>query len=593
MPICISSEEPYPRWFGNEILGHEKDEINREYIDAGLFGFCDSHDTRRLIGIVEDVTIDADKKMRGMVRFGAHPDASWLKSDILSGVRKGISVGYRVDHMTLVEADEENWDYTYRVDRWTPMEASTVAVPADPTVGAGRDASREAFDVEVNIPEHLKPRMRAGDGTMSDKEKGGAPSPQSGPTADEVRATEQQRTNDIVALATENGVLDRVGELLTLSKADAGLKILEWKRTATPPKPVVTDVHNREGDKPWPSFSEFMRCVKRAADGKIDARLHGTMEQRGIATGMGIGNDSDGGFAVPEQFAQGIVTRAFEGGKILKYVNRIPVTGNQYHLTLVDETSRATGSRWGGIRGYRIGENDTPTASKPKLRRATLDVTKKLAVVAYVSEEQLQDAPATDTILEQAMSEELTFCLEREIWEGIGGGEAIGVMNSGALVTCSKKAAQTAATFVAENATAMNARLHSRSHTSAAWFIQQQVLNQLPLMVIGTQPVWLPPTGLVGSSPFGTLLGKPVEVVEYASALGTLGDVGLFDFQQYALGEKSLSQLLRSIHVRFLQGEEAFRLTHRNDGTPMWNAPLTPFKGADTTSPFVVVETRA
>ncbi|NDC55741.1 MAG: hypothetical protein EBZ69_02855, partial [Alphaproteobacteria bacterium] len=33
---------------------------------------------------------------------------------------------------------------------------------------------------------------------------------------------------------------------------------------------------------------------------------------------------------------------AFETGQVLSRVNRIPVSGNQYHMNLVDETSRTT-----------------------------------------------------------------------------------------------------------------------------------------------------------------------------------------------------------------------------------------------------------
>lgn len=406
------------------------------------------------------------------------------------------------------------------------------------------------------------------------------------------------RAQELAALARDGGMPEKAAEWIVngttveaaRSEVLASLRKAAAERAPmSPAAPVVTDVQNREEQKPWGSFTEFSRAVKRAADGVLDPRL---AAQRGIATGMGIGQDSDGGFLVPEQFAQGIVTRAFDGGAILSRVNRIPVSGNQYHMSLVDETSRATGSRWGGIRGTWIGENDTPTASKPKVRRATLDVTKKLAVLAYVSEEQLEDAAATDTMLTQAFTEEVTFMTEAAIWEGTGVGQPLGIMNSSALVSVAAEAGQAADTLVAGNVTKMNARLWGRSNANGAWFIQQQLLSQLPLLTIGNMPVYLPPSGLAGASPFGTLLGKPVFVVEYASAIGDVGDIVLADFSQYALGDKARNAIARSMHVRFVQGEEAFRLVYRVDGLPMWNAALTPFKGSDTVSPFITLAAR-
>jgi hypothetical protein len=44
--------------------------------------------------------------------------------------------------------------------------------------------------------------------------------------------------------------------------------------------------------------------------------------------------------------------------------------------------------------------------------------------------------------------------------------------------------------------------------------------------------------------------------------------------------------------VRFINDEMCYRLTWRLDGQPIWNKPLTPFKGTNTTSPFVALATR-
>jgi hypothetical protein len=43
------------------------------------------------------------------------------------------------------------------------------------------------------------------------------------------------------------------------------------------------------------------------------------------------------------------------------------------------------------------------------------------------------------------------------------------------------------------------------------------------------------------------------------------------------------------MHVAFTTDETAFRAVYRVDGAPMWRVALTPFKGANTLSPFVVL----
>ena len=47
------------------------------------------------------------------------------------------------------------------------------------------------------------------------------------------------------------------------------------------------------------------------------------------------------------------------------------------------------------------------------------------------------------------------------------------------------------------------------------------------------------------------------------------------------------------MHVRFLEGEQAFRLMFRVDGKPTAVKPLTPFKGTNTTSAFIALASRA
>ncbi|KKK97970.1 hypothetical protein LCGC14_2647440 [marine sediment metagenome] len=91
--------------------------------------------------------------------------------------------------------------------------------------------------------------------------------------------------------------------------------------------------------------------------------------------------------------------------------------------------------------------------------------------------------------------------------------------------------------------------------------------------------------------PFHQLMGRPMIPVEYCATLGTKGDILLCDFTQYLLIDKAPRSAV-SMHVRFLNDEQTFRLTYRVDGQPIWNKPLTPFKGTNTLSPFISLDTR-
>jgi HK97 family phage major capsid protein len=145
IPIAISSETPVRRYswwdgeFYDEVLEHTKKAVDLSYARDGM-PFLDGHDTRQQEGIVEEITIGDDGILRGMVRFSQRATAQDLKRDMLDGIRKKISVGYRCLETETREVQGDNKVPEVRVTRWLPMEASSVPIPADYSVGVGRSA---------------------------------------------------------------------------------------------------------------------------------------------------------------------------------------------------------------------------------------------------------------------------------------------------------------------------------------------------------------------------------------------------------------------------------------------------------------------
>jgi HK97 family phage major capsid protein len=339
------------------------------------------------------------------------------------------------------------------------------------------------------------------------------------------------------------------------------------------------------------SLGEQLQAVFRHYKGKQeDPRLVRA------PTGAGEVDPTGGGFLVQIDFAAAIFMLAHDMGEILSRVNKLPISANANGIKIpgVDETSRATGSRWGGVASNWVAEGVTTTPTKPKFRIVEFDL-KKLMSVMYTSDELLQDATALTSIASQAFSEEVMFMTEDAIVEGSGAGMPLGYMNSKALITVPKETGQKAATIVKENIDNMWARLWARSMKNAVWYINQDILPQLNAMnqAVGTggQLVYLPPGGL-SATPFATLYGREIVWTEYSSTLGTVGDIVLGDLSQYMLVDKNGVQAATSMHVAFLTDEQVFRITYRVDGKPMWSVPLTPFKGTNTKSPFIALATR-
>ena len=140
--LAFSSEEPYPRDFGLEVLSHKKEDADLSFLESGQAPLLLDHDSTKQIGGIEKAEIsESDKVGRAIVRFGKSQLADEVFRDVVDGIRQNISVGYEITKMTKDKYDEENEDYGksdyFRVN-WKPLEISSVSIPADTTVGVGR-----------------------------------------------------------------------------------------------------------------------------------------------------------------------------------------------------------------------------------------------------------------------------------------------------------------------------------------------------------------------------------------------------------------------------------------------------------------------
>jgi HK97 family phage major capsid protein len=188
----------------------------------------------------------------------------------------------------------------------------------------------------------------------------------------------------------------------------------------------------------------------------------------------------------------------------------------------------------------------------------------------------------------------MVFAVEDAVIEGTGAGQPLGILNAGCLVSVAKETGQAATTIISENIIKMWARLHPSFKKNAVWLINPDVGPQLDHLTIpagtgGVKPDYI----MYGADGTWRIKGKPVIEVEYASTLGTVGDIILADFSQYYLATKGGVQAASSAHVRFLYDEMTFRFSYRVDGQPKFASALTPLKGSNTLAPFVVVATRA
>ena len=321
-------------------------------------------------------------------------------------------------------------------------------------------------------------------------------------------------------------------------------------------------------------------------------------EKRAAGTGgmvMAVGQD--GGLLLQGETSMDMIKNGFNNSAVLSRAANRDLGASQFvELVGLDETSRADGSRGGGVRVYTDKELSLMTQSKTKFDKIRLEP-KRLTGMYFASDEILQNAPMLQGEMTELFTEEFGFKGQDIAINGSGAGEGLGVMKAPCLVTVAAEAGQVATTIVFMNLVKMKARVRRRSKNSLLWIANQDIEPQLYglSLPIGTGGVVMPayiPANNAADGTDGTLLGLPIVFVEQCATMGTTGDIILGDWSMYYAANKGGIESASSIHLKFDYNQTAFRFVTWFDGQPRMKAPLTPYKGAATTSPFVALATR-
>ena len=144
--LSFSSEEPYDRWWGTEILSHDEGAVDLTRLNT-IGCVLYNHNRDKVIGKILSAKIE-DNRGIAEIEFDEDAESDVVYQKVASGTLKGVSVGYMVEVWEDVAANKKSSDGRFTgpcsiATRWTPYEVSIVSVPADPTVGVGRNHEPE------------------------------------------------------------------------------------------------------------------------------------------------------------------------------------------------------------------------------------------------------------------------------------------------------------------------------------------------------------------------------------------------------------------------------------------------------------------
>lgn len=368
-----------------------------------------------------------------------------------------------------------------------------------------------------------------------------------------------------------------------------------------PAHAVTTGQRDMAAERPFDSFGEMLQSLAVAQSpagveiaghhgGTIDPRLY-----KAGPSGLSVNAPGEGGVLVRKDWSTDLLSRGQEQSLLLPLCDRKEIGPNSDALEMprIDETSRATGSRWGGVRVYRRKEAATVNASKPSLDMFECRL-EDLMAICYATDRLLRDAVALQSVIETAFPSEFAFTVDDELIRGNGAGEMTGVLNAACKVAQAAETGQVADTILHANLSKMWTRMYTRGKGNAVWLYNDEIEPQFDEMTIPAGTGAVEPR-IVRQTEAGDLRikGRPTMRIEQCEELGTEGDIILADMSQMCVVTKGGLAADTSMHVRFIYGEMTYRFMYRINARPKWKTSLTRYQGANTQSPFVTLATRS
>jgi HK97 family phage major capsid protein/HK97 family phage prohead protease len=437
MEFSFSSEYPVQRYFGNEVLSHERGAVDLSRLADGaplLF----NHDTSRVVGVVERAWLDGDKK-RGMVsvKFSRNAFAQEVMADVADGVLRNVSVGYSINQM-----EERSGDFV--ATSWSPYEVSIVGVPADPTIGIGRSLEADGAATAATQTQPLNPPM---EDTSLDLEAVRA----------QAAADERSRVASITALCREHKADDLAQGLIErgASEADAMKDVLaaigkrSAKQHAAPAAAVqpiggsadigmsasevrsfsfqraINALANPNNREAWEAAA-FERECSEAAQQRAGKPSQGIMVPSDVLRGQRdllVGTATAGGNLVSTDLRTGDFIDLLRNRLALANVGATVLNGLQGNVSIPRQTSAAS--------AFWVGENAAPTESQQAFDQISMTPKTIGAFVDYSRKLLLQGSIDVESMIRNDLARVLSLEIDRAGIYGTGStNQPLGLTNT-------------------------------------------------------------------------------------------------------------------------------------------------------------------
>jgi len=435
--IALSSEEPVERSFGMEVLDHSPESVDMTWARSGNMPVLLDHDTTRQVGIVQDFNLDgATNRTLATVRFGRSELAQETWQDVLDGIKRSVSVGYRINSMV---RDDSLEDTTYRAN-WTPMEASLVSLPADtnPMVGVARSKdSAEVVERETPVETNNSIKEK----TMEENK-----TPEvdletvRSETAVSVRSEVAKEAKEILALATKHNKRD----LADVSIAE-GHSLEQFRgillNNIADDKPLETPVAEVGLNEQERGRYSFLKAIRAASSGDwsnagLEREISDEIANRSGKAARGfylpmdigwgqrdqtVGTNSQGGFLKgTDHLGNEFIGEVYANSVVAALGARV-MTGLQGDIAIPKLSASVTNTAF-------VAEGNAPSEGSATFAQVSMAPKTLATYVDYTRKLALQSDPSVEAILRNDVVQTMASKIDQVAIDGGGSNEPSGIL---------------------------------------------------------------------------------------------------------------------------------------------------------------------
>lgn len=590
--LSFSSEHPYARDYGLEVLDHSPGSFDLEWLNSGQAPFMVApkgfglgiHEGAVQAGsiIKGSARVDSDRKGRARVLLSRSEAGDAVLNDIEDGVAVNISFDYNSSDPK-VTRDGKGRAATVRWMKTKPRAITRVPLPADPTVGIGRDDSTTQDEVVIGREDHATDKSKNEVTNKLTTEQ------------EQARALETARVEGIDALAKRFPKFENIATRCDLegkSVEDTRSAILEaftksqngtelednrgddGAAKAEPTIAIFSSVKSFTGSRQEAGVKayRFAKWFLASALGNLEgaravvaAKEFCRDQNIQIVRSQTEGEDATGGFLVPHEFTNDMIELKELFGVFRRNVRVVPMASD----------TKSMPRRLKGLTAYVIGEGKGATESEKGWDRVTL-AAKKIGALARYSSEIAEDGLVS---MGDDLAREMAYAFTKfEDTIGFTGNGSVDHMRSTGILTKLQELADAGSNpgiitasgntwdewEAIEFLAAIGSLPEYAEVGNVKWYCSKlfwaTVMQRIKFDLTGNR------TSDAETAQQKTFLGYPVEVSQTLPKSASNGKVDTFigNVPMAAmLGERRGITIATSEHVRFVEEEFVIRGTQR------------------------------